>query len=150
MFGAKLKSMRREKRMSQGDLADKARINRSYLSMIENGHSSPTIDVVQRLADGLSINLWQLLADVEEDHFLYDLDGGFEMYEALHELLNDKADMMLIQPTIKEIDMLKGVRFSGGFKPDKRFYLDALLAYRRSVKSVPVVIETENSDSSEG
>jgi transcriptional regulator with XRE-family HTH domain len=149
MFGAKLKTIRREKRMSQGDLADKAKINRSYLSMIENGHSSPTIDVVQRLADGLSINLWQLLADVEESHFLYDLDGGFEMYEALHELLNDKADMMLIQPSMNEIEMLKGVRFSGGFKPDKRFYLDALLAYRRSVKSDTTVSEDETSVSSE-
>ena len=66
-FGANLRAVRRGKRMSQGDLATKADINRSYLSMIENGHSSPTIDVVSRLADALNVNIIVLLSTLDED-----------------------------------------------------------------------------------
>ncbi len=136
MFGPKLKQVRRELRMSQGDLADKAGINRSYLSMIENGHSSPTMDVVSRLAEGLGVSTWRIIADVDDEHFLYDLDSEFDMYASLRDLLNDKSQMMLIQPSQDEINMLKGIRFSGGFIPDKEFYLDAILAYRRNPVSM--------------
>lgn len=135
MFGERLKAIRREKGLSQGDLADRAGINRSYLSMIENGHSSPTLDVVERLAVGMGVTLWRLISDVNENSINYNLEDGFEMYEGLRDLLQDEDEVMLIQPTASEIEMLKGVRFSGGFKPDARFYRDALLAYRRRNKS---------------
>ncbi len=152
MFGPKLRKVRRARGMSQGDLADKAEINRSYLSMIENGHSSPTMDVVSRLAAGLGVNTWRLLADMDAEHFTYDLDDEFEMYGALNELLSDKSQMMLIQPGVDEVEMLKGIRFSGGYVPDKQFYLDAILAYRRSEtsrKKKEEAAAAENTDSSE-
>jgi len=135
MFGERLKAIRREKGLSQGDLADRAGINRSYLSMIENGHSSPTLDVVERLAVGMGITLWRLISEVNENNVNYNLEDGFEMYEGLRDLLQNEDEVMLIQPTANEIEMLKGVRFSGAFKPDARFYRDALLAYRRRSKS---------------
>ncbi|MFH0766435.1 MAG: helix-turn-helix transcriptional regulator, partial [Calditrichota bacterium] len=51
-FSARLKQLRREQGLSQGELADAAGINRSYLSMVENDRSSPTMEVVQKLAKG--------------------------------------------------------------------------------------------------
>jgi len=135
MFGERLKHVRREKGLSQGELADRAGINRSYLSMIENGHSSPTMDVVERLAAGIGISVWRLISDVNESNIIYNLEDGFEMYDGLRDLLQDEDQMMLMQPTANEIEMLKGVRFSGSFRPDARFYRDALLAYRRRNKS---------------
>lgn len=131
MLGPRLRQVRREKGLSQGELADHAGINRSYLSMLENGRSSPTLDVVKRLAKGLDVNIWRLVTDVNEGNYDYDLDEEFDMYDGLRDFLNDSDEIMLIRPTIDETEMLKGIRFSGSFKPDKRFYRDALLAYRR-------------------
>lgn len=155
MLGPRLRQLRREKGLSQGELADRAGINRSYLSMIENARSSPTMDVVQRLSKGLEVNIWRLITDVNEQQYVYDLDEGFDMYDGLRNLLNDSDEIMLIRPTIEEIEMLKGIRFSGGFKPDKRFYRDALLAYRRrtpSTSSSPKTTQeqVQDSPSSEG
>lgn len=135
MFGERLKKIRKSKRFSQEELAERAGINRSYLSQVENGHSSPTMEVVDKLAGALEVNIWKLLSSMEEKHYTYDSDDVFEMYPGLKDFLEDHDEMMLTQPTPEEIDGLKGIRFSGNFRPDKRFYRDALLAYRRREKS---------------
>jgi len=135
VLGERLKQLRREKRVTQEELAEKAKINRSYLSVLENGHSSPTVDVVERLAQGLGVSLWSLLAEVQEKHYSYDSDTEYEMCDGLRDFLNDTDDMMLAQPSAAEIDELKHIVMKGKAKMDKRFYRDALLAIRRSGKS---------------
>lgn len=47
----KLKYKRKQKGMTQTQLADKANITRPYLSLIENNLSSPSITVCIRLAE---------------------------------------------------------------------------------------------------
>ena len=131
-FGECMRQVRRKLGVSQGDLADKAAINRSYLSMIENGKSSPTIDVVERLARGLDITVWKLLSAEKEKHFEYDTDEEFEMYAGLKEFLESKDDMLLMNPTIEEIAWLKSGRFGRSFKPTKLFFRELLLAHRKS------------------
>lgn len=131
-FSARLKQLRRERSMSQGELADAAGINRSYLSMVENDRSSPTMEVVQRLAKGLELNIWQLLTDIEEKHFTYELPDEGEIYPGLKELFNSDEDMLLINPSIEEIELLKSIRFSGNYQPSKKFFIEALLDFRRS------------------
>jgi transcriptional regulator with XRE-family HTH domain len=132
MFGEKLRQLRREHGLSQGELADRAGINRSYLSMVENGHSSPTYEVIEKLARGMGISLWTLLQGVSDRHFQYDAGEVIDIYDGLKEFLADADEMLLVQPTMQEVDALKGIKFRGGFQPDKRFYRDALLALRRS------------------
>lgn len=136
MFGERLKQIRRENGLSQGELANRAEINRSYLSMIENGKSSPTMDVVQRLAKGLGVSIWQLISNVEEKHYTYDETDEFEIYPGLKELLDSEEDMLLINPSVEEVELLKSIRFIGNFKPSKRFFIEALLDYRRSQRDV--------------
>lgn len=131
----KIQSLRKKLGLNQGELADRAGINRSYLSQVENGHSSPTMEVVERIAQGLGVSIWTLLGGSDEKHFTYDTDDVFESYQGLTDFLSDTDEMLLIQPTTEEVDALKGIRFSGNFRPDKRFYRDALLAYRRRSKS---------------
>ena len=135
MLSERIKQIRREKGVTQEELAEKAGINRSYLSVIENGHSSPTVEVVERLANGLSVSVWTLLSEVEVRHFTYDSEEEYEMSDNLRDFLNDNDEMMLTQPSAAEIEELKRIVFKGAVRPDKRFYRDALLAIRRSNKS---------------
>lgn len=156
-LGQKLKTLRKKRGLRQSELADLAGINRSYLSNLENGHSSPTIEVLDRIARGLELSLADILPggvvksamlqgnlaensaedknrsylNVEEKHFVYDTDEVFDIYPGLRDFLSDEDEIMLAQPTPEEVDFLKGIRFKGNFKPDARFYKEALLAYRR-------------------
>jgi transcriptional regulator with XRE-family HTH domain len=47
--------------LSQEELASRAGINRNYVGMIERCENSPTIEVIERLADALNVDPMQLL-----------------------------------------------------------------------------------------
>ncbi len=134
IIAERLREIRREKRINQGELANRARINRSYLSSVENGKSSPTIEVVERLANGLGVTIGKLMYAGSSKHYTYDSDDEFEMYDGLKQLLESEDEMLLMQLTTEEVDLLKGIRLRGSHKPSKRFFIDALLDYRRSQK----------------
>ncbi|MFN3820825.1 MAG: helix-turn-helix domain-containing protein, partial [bacterium] len=89
MIGEKIKTLRERLGFSQEDLSERARINRSYLSHIENGKSVPTIEVAERIAKGLGVPLSELLSDKENHHYNYDTEEQTEMYDGLREFLND-------------------------------------------------------------
>ncbi|MBT3232773.1 MAG: helix-turn-helix transcriptional regulator [Calditrichaeota bacterium] len=130
----RVRQIRREKGINQEELANNAEINRSYLSSVENGKSSPTIEVVERLAKGLGVSIAELMMSEKEKHFSYDSGEEFEMYDGLKQLLESEDEMMLMRLSIEEVDLLKGIRLRGSHKPSKRFFVDALLDYRRSLK----------------
>lgn len=56
MLGDRLLLARRQLEMNQDNLADRANVNRTYISNLERGHSTnPTIDIVEALARALGI-----------------------------------------------------------------------------------------------
>jgi len=52
-FGAKLQQLRKQKRLTQEELAAKAGLSRKKINMIENGRSNPGLDILNRIADAL-------------------------------------------------------------------------------------------------
>ena len=66
MFGAELKKARETAGLSQEKLAFEAEIDRSYVSLLENDKKSPTLDVLFRLCDALSIPASELIGRVEK------------------------------------------------------------------------------------
>lgn len=48
-----LKRLRREKGMSQEELADRAEINRNYVGMVERSENAATVDLLEKLAEAL-------------------------------------------------------------------------------------------------
>lgn len=50
-----LRRIRRERRMTQEELAHMAGINRNYPGMIERGQHSPTVEMLERLCRALKI-----------------------------------------------------------------------------------------------
>ena len=59
-----VKEYRKEKNITQEELAAIAGISRKYLSMIERNKTTPSINVVVRLANGLSVNVERLFFSV--------------------------------------------------------------------------------------
>ncbi|MFZ5685699.1 MAG: helix-turn-helix domain-containing protein [Pseudomonadota bacterium] len=56
-----LRSARRRQGLSQEELAYRADIDRTYVSALERGVYAATIDVLERLARALDMQVWELL-----------------------------------------------------------------------------------------
>jgi transcriptional regulator with XRE-family HTH domain len=54
-FGAALRLMRKERGLSQERLAERAGLAADYLGFIERGDNVPTLTVILKLADALSV-----------------------------------------------------------------------------------------------
>lgn len=60
-MAANLRSARRRQGLSQEELAYRADIDRTYVSALERGVYGATIDVLERLARALGMQVWELL-----------------------------------------------------------------------------------------
>ena len=60
-FGTLLKKLRNEKGYSIKSLSPKLNVNYSYLSKLENGHSKPSKDFIERAATFLNYNKDELM-----------------------------------------------------------------------------------------
>jgi len=57
LLGARIKQIRKSRRLSQEVLAERAGISAQYVSNIERGRENPTLDLLFRLADALKVSL---------------------------------------------------------------------------------------------
>jgi len=66
VIGDRLRQLREEKKLSQGDIEKRTGLLRCYISRVENGHTVPAIETLEKLARALEIPLYQLFYDGEE------------------------------------------------------------------------------------
>ena len=55
-LGQKIRKLRQEKGISQEDLANEAKIERSYMGAIERGERNPSFDKITSIAKALSVS----------------------------------------------------------------------------------------------
>jgi transcriptional regulator with XRE-family HTH domain len=65
IIGDRLRALREEKNLSQGDIEKKTGLLRCYISRVENGHTVPVIETLEKLARALQIPMYQLFYDGE-------------------------------------------------------------------------------------
>ena len=66
VIGDRLRSIREEKKLSQGDIEKKTGLLRCYVSRVENGHTVPSVETLEKFARALEIPMYQLFYDGEE------------------------------------------------------------------------------------
>jgi len=66
IIGNRLRAIREEKKLSQGDIEKRTGLLRCYVSRVENGHTVPAIETLEKMARALEIPLYQLFYDGEE------------------------------------------------------------------------------------
>jgi transcriptional regulator with XRE-family HTH domain len=66
IIGDHLRMLRDQKRLSQGDIEKRTGLLRCYISRVENGHTVPTIETLEKLARALEVPLYQLFYEGEE------------------------------------------------------------------------------------
>ncbi len=73
IIGDRLRALREEKKLSQGDIEKRTGLLRCYISRVENGHTVPAIETLEKLARALECPLYQLFYDGEEPPVLPNL-----------------------------------------------------------------------------
>jgi transcriptional regulator with XRE-family HTH domain len=63
-FGQRLKALRKQRGMTQAELADLLGLDRSYLGEIEQGKRNPCLVNLEIIADGLKVTLSQMLSRI--------------------------------------------------------------------------------------
>ena len=73
VIGTRLKKLREERTLSQGDIEKRTGLLRCYISRVENGHTVPSLETLERLAAALEVPLYQLFYEGETEPVLVNL-----------------------------------------------------------------------------
>jgi transcriptional regulator with XRE-family HTH domain len=63
VIGERLKELRKQKQLSQGDVERRTGLLRCYISRVENGHTVPAIETLEKLAGALEVPMYRLFTD---------------------------------------------------------------------------------------
>lgn len=66
LIGTRLRQLREQKKMSQGDIEERTGLLRCYVSRVENGHTVPSLETLERFAGVLDVPLYQLFFSGDE------------------------------------------------------------------------------------
>ena len=66
MIGDRLRTLREEKKFTQGDIEKRTGLLRAYISRVENGHTVPSVETLEKFARALEIPMYHLFYDGEE------------------------------------------------------------------------------------
>jgi transcriptional regulator with XRE-family HTH domain len=66
IIGDRLRELREEKKLSQGDIEKRTGLLRCYISRVENGHTVPAIETLEKMARAFEVPLYQLFYEGEE------------------------------------------------------------------------------------
>ncbi|HET7214166.1 MAG TPA: helix-turn-helix domain-containing protein [Terriglobia bacterium] len=59
-IGERIKELREQKHLSQGDIEERTGLLRCYISRVENGHTVPSLETLERFAGALDVPLYKL------------------------------------------------------------------------------------------
>ncbi len=69
----RLRQIRDWKKLSQGDIEERTGLLRCYISRVENGHTVPSIETLEKMSRALELPMYQLFIDgnqtVEHEKF---------------------------------------------------------------------------------
>ena len=60
-LGTRIRAAREQKKLSQADLEERTGMLRCYISRVENGHTVPSIETLEKITRALDMKLYQLL-----------------------------------------------------------------------------------------
>jgi transcriptional regulator with XRE-family HTH domain len=73
IIGDRLRALREEKKFTQGEIEKRTGLLRCYISRVENGHTVPSVETLEKFAHALEVPMYQLFYEGEEPPKLLDL-----------------------------------------------------------------------------
>ena len=109
LIGTRLRQLREQKQLSQGDIQERTGLLRCYISRVGNGRTVPSLETLERFAGVLDVPLYQLFFSGDEvpptpnltpRKTLEELSGGngdkgidAQLLSKLRKLLNRLTDL---------------------------------------------------------
>jgi transcriptional regulator with XRE-family HTH domain len=88
LIGVPLRKLRKQKLLSQEDLADYSKLDRKYISNLERNSQSPTLGTIIKLATALEIKPSEFIKEIEEyeanAHYLLEASKEVEEIKAVN------------------------------------------------------------------
>jgi transcriptional regulator with XRE-family HTH domain len=110
----KVRMLREQKNLSQGDIEKRTGLLRCYLSRVENGHTVPSVDTLEKLARALEVPMYRLFTDdehVKKPNLPAELNSRragnpknervFRAFAKLFARMDDKSRVLLIHVASK-------------------------------------------------
>jgi transcriptional regulator with XRE-family HTH domain len=66
LIGDRLRILREQKAFSQGEIEKRTGLLRCYISRVENGHTIPAVETLEKFARALEVPLYEVFYDGEE------------------------------------------------------------------------------------
>lgn len=115
--GKTIKEIRKQRKLTQKQLADEIKISRSYLSDIENGNKNPSIKTTQQLAEKLGVSVAYLtsgkkmyadMTDEEKTQHFFKMNRmiGLEYTTKEEKLKNELLELLERKLSYNEIHFL--------------------------------------------
>jgi transcriptional regulator with XRE-family HTH domain len=95
LLGARIKELRKARELSQSELSQRVNVDPKHLSRIEVGSSFPSLATLEKIAQGLSVEMGDLFEFVH-------LKGAKEVREKINGLLKE-ADEDTLRTVLKVI-----------------------------------------------
>ncbi len=68
IIGDRLRILREQKQLSQGEIEKRTGLLRCYVSRVENGHTVPAVETLEKFARALEMPLYQLFYEGDAPH----------------------------------------------------------------------------------
>ena len=75
-IGERIRRLREQKGLSQGDIERQTGMLRGYISRVEHGHTTPSVETLQRFAGALDVPMYRLFYNAEDGPLPPAVGGG--------------------------------------------------------------------------
>jgi transcriptional regulator with XRE-family HTH domain len=75
-IGRRIRNLREFKNLSQGDIEHRTGLLRCYISRVENGHTVPALETLEKMARALETPMYQLFYDGEDPPKIVKTNSG--------------------------------------------------------------------------
>jgi transcriptional regulator with XRE-family HTH domain len=66
-IGQRIRKLREQKGLSQGDIERQTGMLRGYISRVEHGHTTPSVETLQRFAAALDVPMYRLFYTAQDE-----------------------------------------------------------------------------------
>ncbi|MBS5937150.1 helix-turn-helix transcriptional regulator [Clostridium sp.] len=88
-IGERIKSLRKQNKLTQVELAKKSNISRSYLADIENDRYNPSLETLKALSNSLNVNLSDIVSEKNESNINLNQRDKKSINNDLKELIDE-------------------------------------------------------------
>lgn len=89
-FGKRIRALRKSKKLSQEELAEKCGLHTTYIGQIERGEKNASLESIQKLSNGLGISIAEIFSTFKNAHSEAPNVLADELYEKIH-FMDDKV-----------------------------------------------------------